>query len=70
MLSTSKTNVIKIKDEFVKNINKQSVVNNKVVFNVLQRFRQEKLLGNNVKQQVALDVAEEGAKGWWSFFSS
>jgi hypothetical protein len=69
ILSTSKTKVIKIKDEFVKNINKQSVVNNKVVFNVLQRFRQQKLFAHSVKEQVAQDVAEEGAKGIWSFFS-
>jgi len=69
MFSTSTTKVIKIKDEFVKNINKQSVVNNKVVFNVLQRFRQQKLFAHNVKEEVAKDVAEEGAKGIWSFFS-
>lgn len=59
-LSTSTTPIIKIKDEFVENIDKSKLVNGKVVFNVLQRFRQQKLFGNEAKGAVAMEAAETG----------
>ena len=57
--ATSSAQTIKIKDSHVENINKRTSVKNKPVFKVLQRFRQQKLLGNDAKQEAAegaLDV--------------
>jgi hypothetical protein len=58
-ISTSKTKVIKLRDGYFTNINKSSDT-----FHVLQRFRQEKLIANSQKQQVAYDVADEIFKFW------
>jgi hypothetical protein len=43
IISTSKTDMVELKNECFENINKQ---NNPKVFNILQRFRQQKLFGN------------------------
>jgi hypothetical protein len=48
-LSDNKTRTIKLNDDCFENINKQSMVNGEPVFNILQRFRQQKILGNIVK---------------------
>uniref|UniRef100_A0A6C0JZU0 Uncharacterized protein n=1 Tax=viral metagenome TaxID=1070528 RepID=A0A6C0JZU0_9ZZZZ len=56
ILSTSTTPVIQLTANSFTNIDKKSVVNNQKVFNVLQRFRQEKVAGNAVKQGVAADI--------------
>ena len=50
--STSKTKVIELNDKCFENINKQSGN----VFNVLQRFRQQKLIANEAKNEVLVDV--------------
>lgn len=57
ILSTSSSPVIQLTPNSFTNINKQSIVNDQKVFNVLQRFRQQKLFANNEKQAVAQDVA-------------
>jgi len=46
---------IKLSENYFTNINKN---NDKNVFNVLQRFRQEKLYANNVKQEFAQEAAK------------
>jgi hypothetical protein len=57
ILSTNKNAIeIKLNDSCCKNINKS---NNQLVFNVLQRFRQEKLYANNLKKEIAQDVAKD-----------
>jgi len=53
--STSRTKVIELHDKCFENINKQSGN----VFNVLQRFRQEKLVANEAKNEVVNDVIGE-----------
>lgn len=50
--STSNTKVIELNDNCFENINKQS----SDVFNVLQRFRQQKLIANAEKQEIAQEV--------------
>jgi len=58
LFSTSNAPIYQITSGFT-NINKQSIVNGQKVFNVLQRFRQEKILANHKKQELAKDVAKE-----------
>lgn len=58
ILSTSKTPVIQLTANSFINIDKKSVVNDQKIFNVLQRFRQEKVAGNAVKQGVAIETTE------------
>ena len=53
--SINNTPFMNIKSGF-ENINKSSVVRGKSVFNVLQRFRQQKLFANNQKQELAKDA--------------
>jgi hypothetical protein len=48
--------IIKLSDSNVININKN---NDTKVFNVLQRFRQQKLYANNVKKEIAQDLAQD-----------
>jgi hypothetical protein len=54
--STSSTKVIELTDKCFENINKQSVN----VFNVLQRFRQQKLAANEAKYQIIDNVVDNG----------
>lgn len=57
LLSTdNSTKIIKLSDSNVTNINKNNDIK---VFNVLQRFRQQKLYANNVKTELAQDLAED-----------
>jgi hypothetical protein len=53
--STSKTKTIQVSSDCFENINK---TNDPIAFNVLQRFRQEKVIGNAVKQELAWNLAE------------
>ena len=53
-LSYNKTRTIKLNDDCFENINKQSRVNGEPVFNILQRFRQQKIIGN-VAKYIAAD---------------
>jgi hypothetical protein len=55
ILSSSKSKVIKMNDNCFSNINK---TNDKEAFNVLQRFRQEKMFGNDVKFNMAVEIAD------------
>jgi hypothetical protein len=57
--STSKTKVVKLKDGHFTNIDKKNDV-----FNVLQRFRQQKLIASSTKQEAAFDVADEIFEFW------
>ncbi len=54
-IETSNSPTINITKGFV-NINKKSLVRGQIVFNVLQRFRQQKLLANDVKQGLVVDA--------------
>jgi hypothetical protein len=56
ILSTSSTKVIELTDKCFENINKQTGN----VFNVLQRFRQQKLAANEAKYQVLDNVVDNG----------
>ena len=55
ILSSSKSKVIKMNDNCFSNINK---TNDKEAFDVLQRFRQEKMFGNDVKFNIAANIAD------------
>jgi hypothetical protein len=55
ILSSSKSKVIKLNDNCFTNINK---TNDKEAFNVLQRFRQEKMFGNDVKYNAAANIVD------------
>jgi len=66
ILATSTTPTIIIKPENIENINK---TNDIITFNILQRFRQQKLLGNDVKQAVAQEATEGAISGLVSWFS-
>jgi len=57
-LSTSKTPTIRLIEGSFKNIDKSSMVNNQAVFNVLQRFRQQKLIANDAKHEAVQTVFE------------
>lgn len=57
-LSTSKKPTIRLIDGSFTIIDKGSMVNNQAVFNVLQRFRQQKLVGNDAKHEVAKGFVE------------
>jgi len=62
-LATSKTQVIKLNDNCFTNINKEDDT-----FNVLQRFRQQKIWANAEKQEIAdkaLDVAVDNIFRFW-----
>jgi hypothetical protein len=54
IISTSKTDIVELKNECFENINKQ---NNPKVFNILQRFRQQKLFGNQMKYNAIDEVS-------------
>jgi hypothetical protein len=56
IFSTSSTKVIELVDSCFENINKQTGN----VFNVLQRFRQQKLAANDAKYQVIDNVVDNG----------
>jgi hypothetical protein len=58
LAATSNVPTVNIRKGFV-NIDKNSVVRNKRVFNVLQRFRQQKLLAHNAKEELAENVASD-----------
>jgi hypothetical protein len=45
------TKIVKLNIDCYENINKKSIVNGQKIFNVLQRFRQQKLLGQAVKEE-------------------
>jgi len=62
-ISTSRTKVVKLKDGHFTNIDKKNDV-----FHVLQRFRQQKLIANAEKQQVAYDVADDVADEIFKFW--
>lgn len=62
ILSTSNTKVIQLNNDCFTNVNKS---NNPNAFNVLQRFRQEKLFANYEKKE----VAQEGVESIFSFFT-
>jgi hypothetical protein len=66
ILSTTSSKQIKLNENCYTNINKQ---NSPKVFNVLQRFRQEKLFANYEKKEVAKDVAGDVFSGVFNFFS-
>jgi hypothetical protein len=67
-LSTSKTPTIRLIDGSFTNINKSSMVNNQAVFNVLQRFRQQKLAANDAKHEVAESAATVFVEGFLYIF--
>jgi hypothetical protein len=56
IFSTSSTKVIELTDKCFENINKQT----SNVFNVLQRFRQQKLAANDAKYHVIDNVVDNG----------
>jgi hypothetical protein len=56
-LKTSKSHVIRLNPDCFENINKTNSV-----FNVLQRFRQQKLFANSEKQNIAYDILSDVAK--------
>jgi hypothetical protein len=56
IFSTSTTKVIELANKCFENINKQTGD----VFNVLQRFRQQKLAGNEAKYQVIVNGVDNG----------
>jgi hypothetical protein len=57
LLSTSNTTKeIKLSENYFTNVNKN---NDAKMFNVLQRFRQEKLYANNLKKDIAQEVAKD-----------
>jgi hypothetical protein len=66
-IETSNSPTINITKGFV-NINKKSLVRGQIVFNVLQRFRQQKLLANDAKQIVAIDAVATGAANAFDLF--
>jgi len=53
-LSNNKTRTIKLNEDCFENINKKSIVNGESVFKIIQRFRQQKILGNAAKY-IAVD---------------
>jgi hypothetical protein len=55
IFSTSKTKTLQLSSDCYENINK---TNDPIAFNVLQRFRQQKVIGNAVKQEAAWNLAE------------
>lgn len=55
LLSTGASKVIKINDKHFTNINK---TNDLQAFNVIQRFRQEKIYANQVKKDMAQDLVK------------
>jgi len=66
ILATSTTPTIIIKPEIIENINKTNDIQ---TFTILQRFRQQKLFGNDVKQAVAQEATEGVFSGLVSWFS-
>ena len=58
-LATSKTQVIKLNDNCFTNINKEDDT-----FNVLQRFRQQKIWANAEKQELASEAVENIFRFW------
>lgn len=56
--ATSKTKIIQLADKCFTNINKKNDVD---VFNVLQRFRQQKMFANAEKSEVAQEVVKDAA---------
>jgi hypothetical protein len=58
IFSTSKSKTISLNAACFENINKKSRIDGEDVFPILQRFRQEKLIGNDVKQDIAGEVVE------------
>jgi hypothetical protein len=55
-LSTSNTPTIRLIEGSFKNIDKSSMVNNQAVFDVLQRFRQQKVIANDAKHEAVHTV--------------
>jgi hypothetical protein len=62
-LATSSTPVIKLNDSCFKNINKEDDT-----FNVLQRFRQQKIWANAEKQEVAANLAGDVVENVFRFW--
>ena len=60
MLDTNDTKIILLNQNVVENINKSSLVNGEKVFNILQRFRQQKVYANDAKHDFARDVVMDG----------
>ena len=60
VLDTSDTKIILLNQNVVENINKSSLVNGEKVFNILQRFRQQKVYANDAKHDLARDVITDG----------
>jgi len=60
LLVTEKSKIINIKDGYFTNIDKQ---NSPKVFDVMQSFRQQKLLGNEIKNEAEFQ-AVDGVLGW------
>jgi len=58
-LATSKTQIIKLNDNCFTNINKEDDT-----FNVLQRFRQQKIWANAEKQELASEAVENIFRFW------
>ena len=54
-LSDNNTRTIKLNDDCFENIDKSSMVNGEPVFNILQQFRQQKILGN-IGKYFAIDT--------------
>jgi hypothetical protein len=69
VLDTSETNIIVFNPNVVENINKSSLVNGEKVFNILQRFRQQKIYANDAKRDLAVDIVDDGLDVAWDIFS-
>jgi hypothetical protein len=69
VLDTSETNIILFNSNVVENINKSSLVNGEKVFNILQRFRQQKIYANDAKRDLAVDIIDDGLDVAWDIFS-
>jgi hypothetical protein len=69
MLDTNDTKIILFNPSVVENINKSSLVNGEKVFNILQRFRQQKTYANDAKHDLARDVVTDGFDLGWDLLS-
>jgi hypothetical protein len=69
VLDTNQTNIIVFNSNVVENINKSSLVNGEKVFNIIQRFRQQKIYANDAKRDLAVDIIDDGFDVAWDILS-
>uniref|UniRef100_A0A6C0JHF1 Uncharacterized protein n=1 Tax=viral metagenome TaxID=1070528 RepID=A0A6C0JHF1_9ZZZZ len=63
-LQTSATDTITLSPEFFENISPE---NDPMAYNTIVNFRNQKTIANEVKQEIVLDVVEEGAETIFNF---